>query len=272
MSTLTLTLRERPLHRIDASALLPARLAGLGPAGLAALTLTVGMERLPLGELFAIDGTPGDTLVLRGPCDRLDRIGAGLDGGCIVVEGDAGGEAGCGMSGGVVRVQGAAGARAGAEMSGGTLEVAGDAGPFAGAGRPGSTHGMTGGTLIVRGNAGERAGDRMKRGLIVVEGDAGPGAASRLIAGTLVVAGTVGPHAGPGMRRGTLLLGRAPAALPPTFLPAGRHDLVVLRLLRRHLAGISAVAADLLADGRPVDRFVGCTGAAGRGEVLVAAG
>ncbi|MGQ9366463.1 formylmethanofuran dehydrogenase subunit C [Azospirillum sp. ST 5-10] len=270
MTGLTLTLRERPLHRIDVSPLVPERVAGLTVAELAALPLTLGLERRPLGELFAIDGEPGESLVLRGPCDRLDFIGAGMGGGRIVVEGDAGGAAGCAMTGGELLILGAAGPRAGAEMRGGRLEVAGDVGPFAGAGRPGATHGMAGGTLIVRGSAGERLGDRMKRGLIVVEGAAGPGAGSRMIAGTLVVVRDVGPHAGLGMRRGTLLLGRPPAALPPTLVPAGRHELGYLRLLNRHLRPISPAAADLAADGRALDRFVGCTGTGGSGEVLVA--
>lgn len=265
--TLVLTVTARPPHRLDVSALLPERLAGLTAAEIERLPLTLGHRRVPLGELFAVSGEPGESLTFGGACDRLDRLGAGMTAGRILVESDVGAEAGCGMAGGTLLVRGSAGPSAGAEMSGGLLEIAGDAGSWAGAGRPGSVHGMTGGTLLVRGSAGERVGDRMKRGLILVEGDAGPGAGSRMIAGTLAVLGGVAAFAGIGMHRGTLLFARQHEA-PATFPFAGSHDLVHVRLLRRHLAGFSAAAAAAFPDGRPLGRWVGCTGAGGRGEIL----
>ena len=110
MSALRLTLTSRPPARVDLSPLTAQPLAGRSAAEIAAISLVVGNRRVRLDELFRITGTPGEALEIAGGDDRLDRIGAGLAGGRIVVEGDAGAYLGQRMTGGSITVSGHAGA------------------------------------------------------------------------------------------------------------------------------------------------------------------
>ena len=130
----------------------------------------------------------------------------------------------------------------------------------------GESAGMRGGFVIVRGSAGARAGDKLRRGTIVIEGDAGEYAGSRMIAGTLIVCGTAGALPGYLVRRGTLVLSR-PAALPPTFIDCGVHELVALRLLSAFLEPSSARAASLLR--KDLRRFAGDMAVLGKGEIFM---
>lgn len=274
MSGLTLTLRAAPEGRVDLSALLPERLTRLSDEQLAALPLACGNRAIPLGELFAVardSGRDAGTLTIAGANSRLDRIGAGMSGGRIIVAGDAGLHLGREMSGGSIEVHGSVGAAAAAGLRGGDIEIAGDAGDGLGGALPGEMHGMAGGTVVVRGDAGARVADRMRRGVILVEGDLGPYAGSRMIAGTLIGLGAVGDWPGFAMRRGSLILARSPLRLLPTFAAAGSHELGFLRLLARAYAERSRALGDLLSDGSRVRRFAGDLAAHGQGEILVCA-
>lgn len=273
MNTTTLRVKTAPAFRVDASALLPAAIAGLPVADIASLKLPAGNDAIALGDLFDVsrsDAAAGDgpTLVIDGAGAWLDRIGARMDAGRLVVRGAAGDYAGWRMSGGTLAVEGDAGGFAGCEMRGGRLDVAGHCGDFAAGALPGDMEGMTGGTLTVRGNAGARLADRMRRGLVLVGGDAGAYAASRLVAGTVGIAGTAGPQCAYGMRRGTLLLAREPASLPPTFSEGGRGFEVFWALLARSLAHEMAPFSQWRTP--PRTRLTGDLAVDGRGEILIA--
>ncbi|MFE1601843.1 formylmethanofuran dehydrogenase subunit C [Methylobacterium sp. ID0610] len=263
----TLTLRQAPPERLDLSGLTPARLAGLSEAEAARLPIGTSRRGLVLGDCFALslDGT--EDLRIVGGSDRLDRVGAGLARGTVVVEGDVGQRLGEGMTGGAIRVSGAAGPFAGTAAKGGTIAVAGDAGASAGGALHGAMGGLDGATLVIGGRAGERLGDRMRAGLIVAEA-AGDHAGARMIAGT-IVAGAVGDHPGYGMRRGTLLVERH-GALLPTFVETGTQDLVFLRLLAKALEPVSARFAGL-ARAR-LARRSGDLATLGKGELLTPLG
>lgn len=261
--TLRLRLRGAPDQRLDLSPLVPHRLAGLAEREIGAIAIHTTRQRLTVGDVFAITSGSAEEIVVEGGSARFDNLGAGLGGGSLVVEGDVGNKAGRGMTAGTLTIRGGAGHWAGSAMTGGTLEITGDAGDRLGGAFPGESEGMDGGLLIVRGKAGERAGDRQRRGVVVVEGDAGAAAASRMLAGTLVVCGTAAGGVGYLMRRGTVFLGAG--ELAATFVEAGVHDLVVMRLLGRHLAAYSATAAAML--GRPARRFSGDLAVLGKGEV-----
>lgn len=252
---------------VDASALVPAVLAGRPAAELERLGLRVGNRELPLAELAEV--TPGDldTLVVEGGFASLDRLGRGMAGGRLAIEGDAGAYLGQDMAGGRIELSGSAGPCAAAGMAGGSIRVGAHAGAFLGAALPGDRHGMAGGAVVVGGDAGDRAGDRMRRGLIAVAGAVGGFAASRMIGGTVLALRGCGPHAGYAMRRGTLLLAKPPAELLPTFDLNGAHDLTWLRLLARELAEL---APGLPFPGGRVERWTGCASARGKGEILVA--
>lgn len=274
MSTTTLRVKTPPAFRIDASALLPAALATLTVSEIERLMLPAGNDAYAVGDLFdvsrsdaAADGE-APTLVIDGTGAWLDRVGARMNGGHLVLRGAAGDYAGLRMTGGTLIVDGDAGSFAGCEMRGGRLEVSGDCGDFAAAALPGDMEGMTGGTLTIHGDAGARLADRMRRGLVLVGGDAGAFAASRLVAGTVGIAGTPGPHLAYGMRRGTLLLAHEPVSPPPTFAEGGRGFDVFWALLARSLAREMAPFSQWRA--LPRRRFTGDLAVDGQGEILVA--
>ncbi|TDN69355.1 formylmethanofuran dehydrogenase subunit C [Paraburkholderia sp. BL10I2N1] len=270
MSAITLRLKQAPGFRVDASQLLPAKLAPLPVAEIARIVLPAGNESCLTGELFEISRADGETVALAidGDVRWLDRLGAHLGEGSLTVHGSCGDYAGFRMAGGELRVEGDAGAFSGCGMSGGRLTITGNSGDFAAGALPGDMEGMTGGTLTIHGNAGARLGDRMRRGLVLVGGDAGECAASRLVAGTLGIAGRLGAHYGYGMRRGTLLLTQAPDRLPPTFTEGGHGFDVFWSLLVRSLANEIAPFSTLRATSLP-RRYAGDLAVDGRGELLI---
>ena len=172
-----------------------------------------------------------------------------MDGGRLLVHGDARDLLACGMRDG-------------------WLEVTGDVGDFAASARPGEMDGMRGGTLFVRGRAGARLGDRMRRGTVVAGLGCGDFAASRMVAGTLALGGTCGVHPAWGMRRGTLLFTGSAPEPPPTFLPVHANLDVFWQLLSRDLARFGESFAEL--PRRRVRRHVGDRAVRGMGEWLVA--
>ncbi|BAQ46417.1 MULTISPECIES: formylmethanofuran dehydrogenase subunit C [Methylobacterium] len=263
----TLTLRAAPPERLDLAGLTPAALAGLSDGEAARLAVGTSRHALALGDCFAITLDGSDELRIVGATERLDRIGAGLAAGRIVVEGDVGQRLGAGMTGGTITVSGSAGPFAGTAARGGTIRIAGDAAESAGGAIHGAPAGLDGATLLIGGRAGDRLGDRMRAGLIVVR-EAGDHAASRMIAGT-IVAEAVGDHPGYGMRRGTLVAARH-GALLPTFVETGRQDLVVLRLLAKSIATHAPWAAALLRG--PMRRYGGDLATLGKGELFTPVG
>ncbi|MEJ2454788.1 MAG: formylmethanofuran dehydrogenase subunit C [Candidatus Thiodiazotropha sp.] len=270
MSGLTLTLRllERLSQRIDMTPFTPHGLAGKSPNDIARLPLWLGNRQVDCGELFNISGSLEDEVIIQSDSDRLDRIGAGMTGGCVRVEGNAGAYLGCGMRNGTIEVSGNAGLAAGCAMSGGSLTIGGNAGDFLGGALTGDRQGMRGGRLTVKGNVGDRAGDLLRRGTILIGGDCGDYCASRMIAGTLVVLGHTGIQTGHAMRRGTLIVTRHPKSMPATFNDNGNHQLSFLTLLTHHL-GEHAPFSALAERGNRVQRWVGDLSCDGKGEILL---
>lgn len=243
-------------------------MAGVRPDAedLAKLRIGYGGSKLELGELFSVSGEAGDRLTIEGGGDRLDRVGAGLSGGEIVVHGDVGASLGLRMTGGVISVKGSAGDFAASEMSGGKVAVGGSVGARLGAAAEGSKRGMSGGVVVVGGSAGSRAAERLRGGVVLIEGDAAEGAATGLIAGTLAVLGKLGPNAGRGMKRGTLFL-TSPEGLAAGFADAGEHDLVMLRVLAKR----SPEIANVLGGRTRARRYAGDLNVGGKGEALILA-
>lgn len=267
MKPLVLTLRGRPEQRLDLSPLVPHRLAGKSAGEIERIELQTTRQPVVLGDLFRLRMGSPEQIRIEGGCDRLDRIGEGMTGGVIAVDGDVGLQAGRAMADGRLTIHGSAGPLAGSGMKGGVLEIIGEAGDRVGGPLPGETAGMRGGVVVVRGSVGERAGDRMRRGTIIIEGGAGPWAGSRMIAGTLVVRQKAGPLPGYLMNRGTIVLGGNTDKLSPTFVDCGVHELVATRLLRAFV-GAHSVRASARLKG-PVRRLAGDTAVLGQGEILI---
>jgi formylmethanofuran dehydrogenase subunit C len=268
----TLRVKTAPRVRVDGAALLPTPLAALSVADIERIALPAGDEHCVVGEVFEVSraaaSTGADTLAIEGDVPWLDRIGARMTGGHLVVRGPAGDHSGFQMAGGALQIDGDAGHFTACEMRGGRLTVRGHSGDFAAGARAGEMEGMTGGTLTIHGNAGARLADRMRRGLVLVGGNAGEFAASRLVAGTVGVAGQLGAHYAYGMRRGTLLLAQRPERLPPTFNEGGRGLEVFWALLVRSLAGEIAPFSQCPAT-HPPERYTGDLAVDGRGEILL---
>jgi formylmethanofuran dehydrogenase subunit C len=267
MNRLTLRLREAVCQRIDMSPFTPQVLAGKGVHEIARIPLWVGNEQIACGELFDVNGELADEIVIQSDSDRLDRIGANLNGGTMRVEGNAGAYLGIGMRNGSIQISGDAGHAAGCAMSGGRLTIDGNAGDFVGGAMTGERQGMRGGTILVKGHAGDRTGDLQRRGTILIGGDCGDYCASRMVAGTLVVLGTTGDQTGHSMRRGSLLLTSQPASVPVTFNDNGLHHLSFLSLLTNSFDDPAFSA--LSARGTRVHRWLGDLSCDGKGEILV---
>ena len=266
MSALTLTLKQALPGRLDLSPLCPT-LQRDGVAGLASLPVRLGTRQHVLADLFSIAGDDAGQVVLQGDLSRVDQIGAGLAGGTLRVEGNAGAYLGLAMTGGAIQVTGNVAEFAAVGLRKGTIEIGGNAGDYLGGALPGAMQGMAGGQVVVHGNAGDRCGDRMRRGAILVAGRIGDYAGSRMLAGTLLALQGCGAHAGYGMRRGTVFV-RGDVALDATFADCGVHVLPIVHLLFRSWQPLGGAFADLSAQVRPVHRFMGDRGADGKGEIL----
>ncbi len=256
-----------PAPPLEAAGVRPDAFATLSESEIAALPVRWGREELRLGDFFHVHGGRSSEVRIAGDCARVQWLGAGMQGGTLLVEGDVGAHAGAGMAGGELRVQGDAGDFTGAELQGGLLEVRGHAGDYAGGAYAGSARGMTGGIVVLRGGAGAFVGERMRRGFVAVGGDVGDHAGLGMIAGTLLVLGTAGRRPGAGLKRGSIVL-HGPARLLPTFRYACTYTPPFLALyegvLRRHWAdGFGRFT------GARYRRYTGDYAELGKGEILV---
>jgi formylmethanofuran dehydrogenase subunit C len=269
MSRLTLKLKSPPDVRINLAGLIPALKAGQTATQIALLPVGGGERPLRLGDVYAISGTAGDVIAIEGSSARVDGVGAGFDGGTLIVEGDVGANAGRGMRRGHFHVRGSAGAYLASGMRGGIVHITHDAGDFVGGVGTGKRFGMTGGNVVIDGNIGARAGDKMRRGLILVRGHTGEAAGARMVGGTIVAEGGFGASAGRLMRRGTLIGPKVDRMLA-TFADCGLHDLVILKVMARGWAQELGTLAP-----RPfpaqVRRFAGDLATIGKGELLLTA-
>ena len=268
MSALTLTLKYRPDQRVDMSPLACQHLQDKDPAEIAAIELQSGKCKLRVDAPFKLSGSDTQNIIIRNSFEKLDFIGKELDGGNIIVEGDAGAYLGLGMKSGEIKVTGNAGLYAGCEMKKGYLEITGNTGDFLGGALPGNKMGMKGGLILVKGNAGERVGDHLRRGTILIEGNAGDYCGSRMTAGTIATMGKTGRYLGYAMRRGTLLLWHPPV-LSASFNDCGTHTLAFLPMLFKAFSSINSRFAESSAAFNRVQRYAGDMAEMGRGEILV---
>lgn len=263
-AAVTLTLRDGLTEPLDVAALNPDRCAALSAKEIARLPVWFGRQSAMLGDFFAVAGGHSSRVLVEGPLSRVDRLGAGMTGGELLIDGDTGAGTGAAMSQGRLDVRGSVADDAGVAMSGGTLWVRGNAGDRLGAAPPGASRGMTGGEIVVEGSAGADAAARCRRGLVVVCGRAGARAARSVIAGTLVVLDDIGPEAGRGNKRGSLVAGGA-IEVPASYRYACTYEPPYLRLLARYLR---SRGVDVTRLEGPYRRYCGDAGALGKGEIL----
>jgi formylmethanofuran dehydrogenase subunit C len=267
MNALVLRLKAPLSQRLDLSALTACKPGNQKLAEVEKLAINISGRPQCLGDVFDVRGPTGETIILEGGSDRLDFVGAGLDGGRLIVEGDVGAYAGRGIKNGCLSIRGHAGPWLASGLIGGTIFVSGSAGAHVGGIRPGERFGMRGGFVVIEGDIAERAGDRMRRGIIATRGRCGPFAGSRMVGGTLIAARGFGEDAGVLLRRGTLI-GPSIARQLPTFVDCGDHELSFLPLLERCFAAAVGRHAIKFAVG-PVRRLQGDMATIGKGEILL---
>ena len=205
MSGLTFRLNAAPPQRLDLAHLTPKRLSSIPLAEVLKLNVGSTKSALTVGDVFAVSGKPGDTVRIESGSTRLDFVGAELDHGTIIVDGDVGVGAGRNMRGGRLEIRGDAGALLASGISGGEVFVKGSAAGQVGGLTPGDKFGMTGGLIVIDGHAGDRVGDRMRRGTIFIRGKCGNFAGSRMVGGTIWTELGFGADPGLLLRRGTLI-------------------------------------------------------------------
>ncbi len=269
MSGLSFRLRAAPDERLDLSTLTPAHLAQMPAADIPKLVVGTSKRGLTVGDVFTVSGKAGDRVTIEGGSNRLDFIGAELAEGTVVVEGDAGICAGRSMRGGKLEIRGDAGAWLASGLTGGLVCLKGSASGLVGALRAGDKFGMMGGTVVIEGDAGDRVGERMRRGTIIVRGRCGANAGARMLGGTVWAEQGFGPAPGVLLRRGTLI-GPSVEAMLPSFADAGKHDLVILRILSRYLTAALGPLAPRARSGN-VRKFAGDLATIGKGEILITA-
>lgn len=267
MSGLTLSLRSPLSARVDLTGLVTGEWQKATTVEMAGRAARSADGAATVGDLFHVDGTPGDTITLRGDLSLADGIGTALAGGSVRIEGDAGDRAGASMTGGRIEVEGNAGRSAGEGMAGGALVIGGNCGSRAGAAAPGRKRGMTGGEIIILGNAGDEAGASMRRGLIVVGGRTGAFPLLTGIAGTLVACGDVGDQPALWNKRGSLVcLGQVTPG--PTYRYACSEQPVYLRMLLQRLRAIPGLPLSIARLEGTFRRYSGDFAESGKGEIL----
>ncbi len=267
--SLRLTLRNTPDVPMEADCISPQRLAGMSLAAIERLAVFHGNRQTALADFFAVTGQAGEVLQLEGDLSRVKHIGAGMTGGEIHIEGNAGAHLGAEMAGGTIIVSGDAGDWVGPEMRGGRIVVRGHAGHLAGSAYRGSPMGMTGGEILIHGNALNEAGHGMRGGLIAIGGNCGDFAGVNMLAGTVTIFGEAGIRAGAGMKRGTIV-SMQPMELLPTFTLSCTYHPPFLALYLRHLhkLGLPVVDSHL---STAYQRWCGDSVEFNRGEILVPA-
>lgn len=195
MTGYTLTYKHVSPAPIDGSVLRPDTLGALNRDELEKQTLRIGNTNVPLAELFNISGSASETLTITDP-PLLDNVGAKMQAGNLIINGDVGDNLGASMRGGRIIVTGNAGNRVG--------------GPSADEDR-----GMRGGEIQIAKNAGNEVGYLMRRGVIAVSGTCADRPGYRMLAGTIAIAKGALQCPGLELQRGTIV----------SFDPDAKHDL-----------------------------------------------
>jgi formylmethanofuran dehydrogenase subunit C len=269
--TVTLALRAPLQTAVELDGVTADRIAGLAEQEIATLPVRVGARQAELGEFFSVRGERSARVRVEGALTNVHGLGAGMAGGEMHIDGDAGRRVAARMTGGSVEVHGSVGDEAGVAMAGGTLRITGNAGDRVGAAEARASKGMTGGEIVVVGSVGSEAGARARRGLVVVAGDTGDYAARAMIAGTLVVLGRTGGEPGRASKRGSIIAVGG-ITVPITYWHACTFEPPHVRLTMTYLRRRYGLAIDDRVAGGRYRRHCGEAGAHGRGEILEWAG
>ncbi|MHA1149742.1 MAG: formylmethanofuran dehydrogenase subunit C [Promethearchaeota archaeon] len=238
MAEVKLKLKKEPEVAIEAEAITPDNFAGKSADEIKKITVYLGNQEVPIGDLFDVSGNAGEKddtkIVIDSNCTMVKRIGEKMTGGEIIVNGNVGMHIGNNMSGGKIIVNGNASDWAGAMMQGGELEITGDAGHYVGAAYRGYWQGMKGGIIRVKGKVGNESllwanGSRIaKRFPTLYCGSAAQFLGLHNHGATIIVEGDVDRCVGADQVKGTIVIkGKAPKILP-SFKKVGEVNDITL--------------------------------------------
>lgn len=220
MAEIKLKLNKKLDFPLEAESITPDNFAEKNHNDIKKLVVYHGNEMKTVGDYFEISGKSGVLndlkIIIEGDLSMVKRIGEGMTGGEIEINGDVGMHVGNHMKGGKIIVNGNADDWAGAMLQGGELVINGDARNYVGAAYRGYWKGMTNGIIRVKGKIGiesmlwARSSKGAKKwptlycgsatsflgihnhgGTIVVEGDCDRCAGADQAWGTIVVKGKV---------------------------------------------------------------------------------
>ena len=252
MQTVTLVPKEQFKISVEGEMISPDNFAGKSAGEIGALVAYEGNTPRPLSELFDIkvdgsaDAADDVKIEINGNVPRVKRIGEGMTGGRIMINGDVDMRCGAQMKGGIITINGNADSWVGQEMRGGEINVQGNAAFYVGSGYRGESCGMRGGKITVFGNADDFVGEHMCGGEIVIKGNAGimPGISNK--GGKIVIEGNT-TMPGSEMTNGTIIVKGEVEDMMPVY----------------QREGIEAV------DGVEFTKYVGDVVVDGKGELLV---
>jgi formylmethanofuran dehydrogenase subunit C len=238
--TVILSLRKAPDVPLEAETMTPTHFAGKTVKEIGEITLHQGNMVVSLKDFFDISGESGPTpdeteILIKGDLRKVKMIGKGMNGGRIIVEGDAGMYLGAEMIAGRIHVKGSVGPWAAAEMEGGNIQIEGDAGDYLCAGYRGTPEGMKGGRVYVAGNVGREMAAHMRKGFLAVKGNVGPQSAIRMMGGTIIVVGDMAERVGVQATKGMLLCLGKMDSLFPTYKFSGSSQREFIDYYLRYL-------------------------------------
>ncbi len=218
MRELILRLKEKPDISLEVEGVLPNEVAGMSLEEVENFPIQYGNRKVKLSEFFdvSVEKSEVPRIVFEGDMSRVKRIGWKLDGGEIIVKGNAGMYLGAFMSGGRIVVEGNVGDFSALNMNGGEIIIKGNAGNYLCASYRGEWRGMSGGTVLVEGNVGKELGANMRNGRIVVKGTADEFAGVSMKGG-LIVLEKAKARVGAGMTGGVIVANEVECLLPGFF-------------------------------------------------------
>ncbi len=142
MISLTFTLKQIAVNKIDCSRLTPNGLAGLSLSQIENLSLLNTKNSPKVSDYFEVSGNNNEHIIFKNSSEQLDFIGQKMSHGSIVCQGDVGDRVGDQMRRGLILIDGNAGDYCGSRVLAGTIGVHGSPGKYVG-------FGMKRGTLLL---------------------------------------------------------------------------------------------------------------------------
>jgi len=229
MKLITLNLKYGGRIPVESEAITPDNFSEKNKEEIEELDLYLGNKVVKLREIFDVSVEGDNTskidetkIIIKGNADRIKRIGEGMTGGEIIVEGSVDMHCGSMMHGGKITIKGNADSWTGREMAGGEIIIEGNAGDYIGSAYRGALSGMIGGKITIKGNVGLYLGEKMEGGDIIVEGDADMLAGLEMSGGKITIKGDAIMPGGEMTAGEVIVMGNVIDRLP-TFKYVGRE-------------------------------------------------